>query len=222
MSPYEMNVAEVVRALRAVRIVPVLAIENVEDGVRLCKLLETCGLLAAEITFRTRAAGEIIRRAARETPRLLLGAGTVLNRADLHEAFRAGARFAVAPGFNPEIVREAVDHGYAFSPGIMTPTEMEQAMNLGVRVFKFCPAEICGGVKMLKFLCGPYQHLGVQFMPTGGITRANAPDYLKIPQVVAVGGTWLGKAEDLAAGRWEAIETEIRATVELVKNLAKA
>ncbi len=219
MNAYEKHSSEAAQALRAVRIIPVLAVEQAEDGVRLCRLLDACGLHAAEITFRTRAAEEVIRRVAQEVPGLLLGAGTVLNREDLHRAFRAGARFAVAPGFNPDVVRDAVDHGYAFSPGIMTPSELEQAMMFGVRMFKFCPAEIAGGVKMLKFLAGPYQHLGVQFLPTGGITRANAAGYLAVPQVVAVGGTWLGKGEDVAAGRWAEIEEEIRITVGFLKTL---
>lgn len=109
----------------------------------------------------------------------------ILNTADLHRAFDAGAKFAVAPGFNPTVVGEAMKHGYAFAPGICTPSEIEQAYELGCRFFKFFPAEAAGGVKMLKSIAAPYKHLGIKFMPTGGVTIDNAADWLAVPEVSA-------------------------------------
>ena len=152
-------------------------------------------LPVAEITFRTKAAESIIREASRRFPEMFIGAGTILNTADLHRAFDAGAKFAVAPGFNPTVVGEAMKNGYAFAPGICTPSEIEQAYELGCRFFKFFPAEAAGGVKMLKSIAAPYKHLGIKFMPTGGVTIDNAADWLAVPEVSAAGGTWLNKAD---------------------------
>ena len=177
------------------KIIPVLVLEDLESGLRRCELLCECGLPVAEITFRTKAAESIIREASRRFPEMFIGAGTILNTADLHRAFDAGAKFAVAPGFNPTVVREAMKNGYAFAPGICTPSEIEQAYELGCRFFKFFPAEAAGGVKMLKSIAAPYKHLGIKFMPTGGVTIDNAADWLAVPEVSAAGGTWLNKAD---------------------------
>ena len=160
-----------------------------------CRLLCENFLPVAEITFRTEAAESIIRKVSAELPQMFVGAGTILNVNDLHRAFDAGAKFAVAPGFNPAVVKEAVKHNYAFAPGICTPSEIEQAYDLGCRFFKFFPAEAAGGVKMLKAITAPYKHLGVSFMPTGGVTIDNVEEYLAMPEVAAAGGTWLNKAD---------------------------
>ena len=135
----------------------------------------------------------------------------MLNCTDLHRAFDAGAKFAVAPGFNPTVVKEAVKNNFAFAPGVCTPSEIEQAMELGCRFLKFFPAEAAGGVDMLKSLIAPYKHLGVRFMPTGGVTAVNVKNYLAIKEVAAVGGTWLGKADLIAAGEWEKIAATVKA-----------
>ena len=177
------------------KIIPVLVLEDLESGLRRCELLCECGLPVAEITFRTKAAESIIREASRRFPEMFIGAGTILNTADLHRAFDAGAKFALAPGFNPTGGGEAMKNGYAFAPGICTPSEIEQAYELGCRFFKFFPAEAPGGVKMLKSFAAPYKHLGIKFMPTGGVTIDNAADWLAVPEVSAAGGTWLNKAD---------------------------
>lgn len=197
--------------LAQIRIVPVLVLEEECSGLKMCEILLECGLPAAEITFRTAAAAGIIRKAAERFPELYLGAGTVLNCTDLHRAFDAGAKFAVAPGFNPTVVKEAVKNNFAFAPGVCTPSEIEQAMELGCRFLKFFPAEAAGGVDMLKSLIAPYKHLGVRFMPTGGVTAGNVKNYLAIKEVAAVGGTWLGKADLIAAGEWEKIAATVKA-----------
>ena len=213
------NAKAVVDRLSQIRIVPVLVLEEETSGLKMCEVLLECGLPAAEITFRTTAAAGIIKKAAAMFPELYLGAGTILNTADLHRAFDAGAKFAVAPGFNPTVVKEAVANDYAFAPGVCTPSEIEQAMELGCKFLKFFPAEAAGGVNMLKSLIAPYKHLGVRFMPTGGVTTDNVKNYLALKEVAAVGGTWLGKADLIAAGEWGKISDTVRAAAEMVKAL---
>ncbi|MFA6816097.1 MAG: bifunctional 4-hydroxy-2-oxoglutarate aldolase/2-dehydro-3-deoxy-phosphogluconate aldolase [Lentisphaeria bacterium] len=202
---FQKNTASVVEDLRRVRIVPVLVLNTFDEGMKMCEVLSKNGLLAAEITFRTSAAAEIIAGASKRFPELVLGAGTVLNIKDLKRAIDAGAQFAVSPGFNPTVVRAAVECGFPFAPGICIPGEIEQAYELGCRFLKFFPAEAMGGVKMLKNLIGPYRHLGIQIMPTGGVNAKNAADYLAVPEIPAVGGTWLAKADDLKAENWDKI-----------------
>lgn len=194
--------------LERIRIVPVLVANSLDDGLHMCERLCANGLPIAEITFRTAAAEAVIREAVKRFPEMTIGAGTVLNISDLHRAADAGARFAVAPGFNPAVVRDASESGIDFIPGVLTPGEIEQALELCVRMLKFFPAEAAGGVAMLKALIAPYRHLGIRFMPTGGVKPANVKEYLAIPEVAAVGGTWLNGADDAA----------IRAAAELARS----
>ena len=215
---FQKNTQAAVEKLSAIKIVPVLVLNDVDSGLKMCEVLAECGLPAAEITFRTTAAEAVIKAAASRFPELYLGAGTILNTRDLHRAFDAGAKFAVAPGFNPTIVKEAVANGFAFAPGVCTPSEAEQAMEFGCRFLKFFPAEASGGVNFLKSLIAPYKHLGVRFMPTGGVSTGNVAEYLKLKEVVAVGGTWLGKSSDIESGNWDAIKAAVSAAVELSKN----
>ena len=212
---FSMVCDQVLAQLEKIRIVPVLVLNDLDSGMKMCEILSECGLPAAEITFRTQAAPSIIKAASERFPELYLGAGTILNVADLKRAFDAGAKFAVAPGFNPTVVRAAVENHFAFAPGVCTPSEVEQAMEFGCRFLKFFPAEAAGGTKMLKSIIAPYKHLGVRFMPTGGVTTANVMEYLAIREVAAVGGTWLGKADDIAAGNWEKIRDIVKQAVAL-------
>jgi len=181
--------------LDRIKIIPVLVLNSLDEGIAMCEKLCANGLPAAEITFRTAAAEPVIREAVRRFPDMLVGAGTVLNIADLHRAADAGAKFAVAPGFNPKVAAEALKIGLDFIPGVCTPSEIEQAMELGFRTLKFFPAEAAGGVGMLKSLIAPYRHLGVRFMPTGGVKPVNVESYLALPEVAAVGGTWLNNCD---------------------------
>lgn len=217
MQQYQKNIQETVNRLSGIKIIPVLVLNSVKNGLKLCELLCRCGLKAAEITFRTREAEGIIQKASVKFPELYLGAGTILNTHDLHRAFDAGAKFAVAPGFNPNVVREAVENGFSFAPGICTPSEVEQAFDLGCTFLKFFPAEAAGGTGMLKSIIAPYKHLGIRFMPTGGVTAANVSEYLSIKEVAAVGGTWLGKSSDVEAGNWSEVEQTILSAVETAK-----
>lgn len=182
--------------LEKIKIVPVLVLNTLDEGLAVCEQLCKNGLPAAEITFRTAAAEPVIREVSKRFPEMYVGAGTVLNITDLHRAFDAGAKFAVAPGFNSKVVAEAVKCNLDFFPAVCTPSEVEQAMEFGCRMLKFFPAEACGGIPMLKSIIAPYKHLGVKFMPTGGVKPVNVESYLQIPEVAAVGGTWLNKCDD--------------------------
>lgn len=169
---------EVYDRIRQCRVVPVVAVDRVEAALPLADALISGGLPVAEITFRTEAAADVMRLLTAERPQLLLGAGTVLNARDLKLAKDCGARFAVAPGFNPEVARAALEIDLPFAPGVMTPTDVEAAVSLGLRTLKYFPAEAAGGLGLLKSLSAPYRHLGIQFIPTGGINARNMGEYL--------------------------------------------
>jgi 2-dehydro-3-deoxyphosphogluconate aldolase/(4S)-4-hydroxy-2-oxoglutarate aldolase len=189
----------------AKRIVPVVVLDDVESAEPLAEALLEGGLDIMEITFRTAAAEESIKRIAKRFPEILLGAGTLLEKEQVIRAKNAGAVFGLAPGLNPEIVKTANEAGLSFSPGVMTPSEVEQALSLGCKLLKFFPAEAAGGVSMLKSLAGPYSHTGVKFVPTGGVTSANLASYLKLPVVAAIGGSWMVDKALVNAGKWEEI-----------------
>jgi 2-dehydro-3-deoxyphosphogluconate aldolase/(4S)-4-hydroxy-2-oxoglutarate aldolase len=212
-----MSRASVFQQMAACGVIPVLAIESAEAALPLADALLEGGLPLAEITFRTAAAAEVIETLSRRRPELLVGAGTVLSTENLEAAVAAGARFGVAPGLNPRIVERAGQLGLPFVPGVATASEIEQALDLDCRTVKFFPAEAAGGVKMIEALSGPYAHTGVRFVPTGGVTVANLASYLGLPAVLAVGGTWIAKKDDLSAGRWSEIRQRSRAAVEIVR-----
>lgn len=189
----------------AKRIVPVVVLDSVESAEPLAEALLAGGLDIMEITFRTAAAEESIRRISSRFPEILVGAGTLLEREQVLRAKNAGAVFGLAPGLNPEIIATAREADLEFSPGIMTPSEIEQALSLGCRLLKFFPAEAAGGVNMLKSLAGPYAHTGVKFIPTGGITSTNLTSYLKVPVVAAIGGSWMVDKSLVNDGKWAEI-----------------
>jgi 2-dehydro-3-deoxyphosphogluconate aldolase/(4S)-4-hydroxy-2-oxoglutarate aldolase len=206
----------------ALRIVPVIAIEDLEAALPLADALVEGGLPAAEITFRTKAAAMVIEKIAKQRPEVLVGAGTVLTEENLRQAVGCGAAFGVAPGFNPKIVSQAIEMQFPFSPGVLTPSEIEGALSLGVNVLKFFPAGAAGGVNMLKSIAAPYAHMGVKFLPTGGVKQDNLRDYLEVKAVLAVGGTWIASREDIASKRWSMITDNCRNAVALVKDFEAA
>lgn len=195
----------IIDRILAKRIVPVVVLDSADHAEPLAEALLAGGLDIMEITFRTAAAEESIRRIAARFPEILLGAGTLLEKEQVVRARNAGAVFGLAPGLNPEIVAAAREAGLEFSPGVMTPSEVEQALSLGCRLLKFFPAEAAGGVGMLKALAGPYAHTGVKFTPTGGITSENLASYLKLPVVAAIGGSWMVDKALVNVGRWDEI-----------------
>ena len=200
-------------------VVPVIAIDSADAALPLADALIEGGLPVAEITFRTAAAAEVIAKIAKERSGLLLGAGTVLTAENLRKAKDTGARFGVAPGLNPDVVAEAGRLGLPFIPGVITPSEIEQALSLGVKLLKYFPAEAFGGLKVIKALSAPYAHAGVKFMPTGGVTLANLPDYLASDAVACVGGTWIASREAIAEKKWDQIRENCRAAVEIVRRV---
>ena len=214
-----MSNAPVFQTIARCGIVPVIAADSAEVALPLADALLEGGLPLVEITFRTAAAAEVIEKICQKRPEMLVGAGTVLTPANLEAAISCGAKFGVAPGLNPAIVQRAGQLGLPFVPGVCTPSEIEQALALGCKVLKFFPAEASGGVEMLKALVAPYGHLGVKFVPTGGASMKNLDAYLSISAVTAVGGTWLAKKEDLAAGKWTEIRDRCKQAVELVAKL---
>lgn len=194
-----------IERILAKRIVPVVVLDHVDSAEPLAEALLAGGLDIMEITFRTPAAEESIRRIAARFPEILLGAGTLLNRDQVNRAKDAGAVFGLAPGLNPEIVATAKELDLAFSPGVMTPSDVEHALSLGCQLLKFFPAEAAGGVEMLKALSGPYSHTGVKFIPTGGVTSDNLMRYLKLPVVAAIGGSWMVDKQLVNGGKWAEI-----------------
>lgn len=196
---------DLIEKLRGTGVLPVITIEDAAFAVPLARALAAGGIRAAEITFRTAAAEESIRRIAAEVPDVLVGAGTLLTPEQVRKAKEAGAAFAVAPGCSRETINAANDVGLPFAPGVMTPSDVERALLLGCRVLKFFPAESAGGLPHLKNLYAPYKSTGVRFMPTGGIDVAKAREYLAFPGVVAVGGSWLTKALVGPSPNWSAI-----------------
>jgi 2-dehydro-3-deoxyphosphogluconate aldolase/(4S)-4-hydroxy-2-oxoglutarate aldolase len=210
---------EIFARIAQLGIVPVVAIENTDAAIPLADALIAGGLPVVEITFRTAAAAEVIRKITKERPQLIVGAGTVLTAVNLEAAKASGAAFAVAPGLNPQTVKQSQAIGLPFVPGVATPSDIELGLSLGCKFLKFFPAESNGGVGMLEALSAPYRHTGIRFMPTGGVNPANLESYLKLESVAAVGGTWIAKKEDLAHGKWDDVRTRCQAALETVAEM---
>lgn len=199
--------------LAAVRLVPVIVIKDAAKAVPLAKALYDGGLPCAEVTLRTPQAADAIRAIADAMPDMLLGAGTVLTPAQVDKALDAGAKYIVAPGLNPEVVRYCQSKNVPVLPGVCTPSEVELGLSLGLTALKFFPAEAAGGVNMVKSLSGPYGD--VKFMPTGGITQANLKSYLDIKSVFACGGSWMVKDELIDANDFATITKLTRDAVNI-------
>lgn len=194
-------------------VVPVIAIDRADQALALADALLEGGLPVAEITFRTAAAGEVIATLASARPELMTGAGTILSTDNLAAARDAGARFGLAPGFDPRITAAARDAGMPFAPGVMTPSELSLAIAEGLSLFKFFPAQAAGGPSMLSAIAAPFAHLKPRFIPTGGVTLENMGEWLSLPAVAAVGGTWIATREDIAKGDFAAITRKARESV---------
>ena len=198
--------------LKALKVIPVIAIDNAEDIIPLGKVLAENGLPAAEITFRSDAAVEAIRLLRQAQPQMLIGAGTILNREQALVAKEAGATFVVSPGFNPNTVKACQEIGII--PGVNNPSTVEAALEMGLTTLKFFPAEASGGISMVKSLVGPYGD--IRLMPTGGITPSNIGNYLAVPQVLACGGTWMVDKKLVENKEWDEIARLTREIVEQV------
>ncbi len=203
---------DVVKQLSRIGIVPVIKIDNSADAKPLAKALIDGGLPCAEVTFRTACAKETISIISKEYPEMIVGAGTVLTKAQVDDAIEAGAKFIVSPGFNPEIVKYCQSKGCPIVPGINNPSGIEAALELGLDTVKFFPAEQSGGLAMIKAMSAPYGN--VKFMPTGGVTPANVNDYLSFNKIVCCGGSWMVKPEMITAGDFEGIRKLVREAVD--------
>jgi len=208
---------EILDTLGRLGLVPVVKIERAEDAVELGSALAAGGLPCAEITFRTAAAEEAIRRIASSLPDVVLGAGTVLSADQADRAVSAGARFIVSPGFNQKVVDWCLRHAIPVTPGVATPTEIEMALDKGLSILKFFPAEALGGIKMLKAIAAPYA--GVKFIPTGGINPDNLGGYLALPNVHCCGGSWLVEANLISAGKFDKITQLAQEAVSVVRQV---
>ena len=203
---------QILEELGKIGIVPVIALDDAKDAKPLAEALMKGGLPCAEVTFRTAAAEESIRIISENFPDMLVGAGTVLTTEQVDRAVNAGAKFIVSPGFNRKIVEYCIGKGIPVTPGTCTPSDIEQAIECGLDVVKFFPAEPSGGLAMIKALAGPYNQL--KFMPTGGINAGNICDYLAYGKILACGGSWMVNKQYVAAGEFDKIEALTREAVE--------
>ena len=201
----------VLETISKIGIVPVVKLDDAKDAAPLADALCKGGLPCAEVTFRTDAAAESIAIMSKAHPEMTVGAGTVLSTAQVDAAVEAGAKFIVSPGLNPRIVKYCVDRNIPITPGTNTPSEIDTAMDFGLEVVKFFPAEQSGGLAKIKAMAAPY--VNMKFMPTGGINEKNLLSYLDFPKVIACGGSWMVPADLIAKGEFDRIETMTRDAV---------
>lgn len=198
-------------------IIPVVVLERVEDAAPLAKALCDGGLPCAEVTFRTDAAEESIRIMSQQYPDMLVGAGTVLTTEQVDRAVRAGAKFIVSPGLNPKVVKYCVDRNIPICPGCANPSDVERALENGLKVVKFFPAEPAGGLPMIKAIAAPY--VDVLFMPTGGIKADNVRSYLEYDRILACGGSWMVSSTLIKEGAFYKITERTKEAVGIVKEV---
>jgi 2-dehydro-3-deoxyphosphogluconate aldolase/(4S)-4-hydroxy-2-oxoglutarate aldolase len=209
------NMSDIIKKISETGVVPVIAISDTEKAVPLAKALVAGGVPVAEITFRTAEGEEAIRRIAKEVPGILLGAGTVLTTQQVDRAISAGAKFAVSPGFNPKVVDYCISKGLPIFPGCSNPSDMEMAIERGLSVVKFFPAEQAGGLAYIKACAAPYTSLS--FMPTGGINAGNLGKYLAFSKIAACGGSWMVTKELISAGNFDEITRLCKEAAEIVR-----
>jgi len=203
--------------IAAARLLPVIEIQDVAQAEPLAAALIEGGLPVAEVTFRSKAAPEAVRRMA-QNPALCVGAGTIINVEQAEIAISSGAKYLVSPGCFPKVIAYAKSKGIPIFPGIATPTDIGTALECGIEVVKFFPAEAYGGLNTLKSLSGPFPQ--VKFVPTGGISEKNLASYLAHPKVLACGGSWMVEKSLLAEGKWDEVRSRVAAAVALVKSCA--
>ena len=207
----------VLKQMQEFGIIPVVVLNDTKDAEPLGKALVEGGIPCAEVTFRTEAAEECIRIMAEKFPEMLVGAGTVLTTEQVDRAIAAGAKFIVSPGLNPKVVKYCVEKNIPITPGIITPSEMEQAIELGLEVVKFFPAESFGGLKTIKSMAAPYNKM--MFMPTGGINPENVKEYLKFGKILACGGSWMVAGNLVKEGKFDEIAKLVAEAKEIVKEI---
>jgi 2-dehydro-3-deoxyphosphogluconate aldolase/(4S)-4-hydroxy-2-oxoglutarate aldolase len=205
--------------LRDEGVIAVLTVDRVAHAVPLARALVDGGLGILELTMRTPVAVEAVGEIQRHVPEAVVGIGTIISSAQATEAAAAGAVFGVAPGLNPQVVRAARDRDLPFIPGVVTPSEVERAVDLGCRVLKFFPAEASGGLTYLKSMATPYDHLDLRYVPLGGINAGNLRAYLEDPRILAVGGSWIATRKLIAAEDWATITANAREARAIVQQV---
>lgn len=207
------------KRIEASPVVAVLVIDNAADAVPLAEVLLESGIAAMELTLRTAGAIDALKAIRQHVPDIIAGVGTVLTREQVRVVRDSGAAFGVSPGLNPNVLDEARSLGFSFAPGVMTPSDIELALELGCRTMKFFPAEPSGGLKYLHSAAAPYTHLGIQFMPLGGLNAANMKSYLEDPLVLAIGGSWIAPRALIQACDWNAIRRRAEEAVAIVQQI---
>ncbi len=200
-------------------LVATLTVDDASKAVSLARALLAGGMDVMELTLRTEAAYDAIEAVKKQVPEILVGVGTVLRIDQLDRVVELGADFAVAPGVNPKIVEHASRVGIPFAPGICTPSDIERAVELGCQVLKFFPAEPCGGIKYLKNMAAPYSHLGLKYIPLGGLNANNLGEYLTCDMILGAGGSWIAPRDAINSGDWETITNSTRLAIELIKKV---
>ena len=190
-------------------VIPVIVIDDANDAVPLAEALLEGGMDVIEVTCRTAAAPQALANIKKALPEMLLGAGTVVTPDQAKMCIDTGVNFGLAPGLNPDTVEFFQENDTLFIPGVMTPSEIEAGLAMGLKMLKFFPAGAAGGVNMLKNLGGPYASLGVQFCPTGGLSLENMNDFLSLPIVSAIGGSWLATKQQIADKQWDVITRQV-------------
>ena len=208
---------EVYAKLEAAGVLAVLMIDNVADAAPLADALLEGGIRAMELTLRTDAAIGALKEIKKHTPEMVVGIGTILTTEQVKQVSDEGAAFGVSPGMNPRVVQAALDCGLPFAPGILTPSDVEAALEFSCRRLKFFPAEVSGGLPYLRSMAPPYNHLGVKYIPLGGVKQANLAEYLSEPLVAAVGGSWLAPKQAIADGDWAQIRGLAQTASETVR-----
>jgi len=211
---------DVVEQLREWRVLPVVVVSQAAHALPLADALARGGLPVAEITLHTPAALDAIRTISAERPNVCIGAGTVLTEKQATDVIDAGAQFVVSPGLNPAVVEMCQSRGVPVFPGVITPTEIESALRLGLRVVRFFPSEPAGGLRYLQAVCAPYRD--ISFIPTGGMKRTLMSDYLATGRVVACGGSWMAPESWLNAGEFGRVERETTDTMRELSAIARA
>lgn len=203
-------------------IIAVLIIDRVDDAVPLARALLAGGVNVMELTLRTPAAIDALKAITAEVPEMVAGVGTVLTPEQAKLAKESGAAFAVAPGFNPRVLAAAREQGISFAPGVLTPTDIELAVEGGCKLLKLFPAEPSGGLKYLKAVAAPYAHLGLKYIPLGGLNSANMGSYIADPLVAALGGSWLAPKDLIKAGKWDEITRLAKESTGIIANTPRS
>ncbi|MFA5393956.1 MAG: bifunctional 4-hydroxy-2-oxoglutarate aldolase/2-dehydro-3-deoxy-phosphogluconate aldolase [Candidatus Ratteibacteria bacterium] len=212
---------EIINQIRKTGVIAVLVIDDIDNAVPVAQALLKGGVTAIELTLRTPVALKALKAIRKEAPGMMVGVGTVLTVGQIDEINEAGAAFAVAPGLNTEVVCHAKKIGLSFAPGIVTPSDIENAVKLGCRVLKFFPAEPSGGLTYLKSIAVPYNHLQLQYIPLGGINEDNMEEYVTSPLIMAIGGSWIASPSLIQQKNWSKITNNAKMAVDKVTRVRK-